>query len=83
MVALRDAIMIQIIFPLLKLAKHFPEMFQNAIHSMIDTHVTNVILYSMKIPQGSLSHISATHPCAHTSKSAPKWRNMHHQILHP
>ena len=32
---------------------------------------------------GSLSHISATHPCAHTSKSAPKWRNAHHQILHP
>ena len=35
------------------------------------------------IPGGSLSHISATHPCAHTSKSAPKWRNAHHQILHP
>ena len=34
-------------------------------------------------PGGSLSHISATHPCAHTSKSAPKWRNLHHQILHP
>ena len=34
-------------------------------------------------PGGSLSHLSATHPCAHTSKSAPKWRNAHHQILHP
>ena len=28
-------------------------------------------------PGGSLSHISATHPCAHTSKSAPKWRITH------
>ena len=32
---------------------------------------------------GSLSHIGATHPCAHTSKLAPKWCNAHHQILHP
>ena len=34
-------------------------------------------------PGGSLLHISATHLCAHTSKSVPKWRNAHHQILHP
>ena len=39
--------------------------------------------YHLDSPGGSLSHISATHPCAHTSKSALKWRNTHHQILHP
>ena len=39
---------------------------------------------SWRISQGgSLSHISATHPCTHTSKLASKWRNAHHQILHP
>ena len=34
-------------------------------------------------PGGSLSHISATHPCTHTSKLVPKWHYAHHQILHP
>ena len=34
-------------------------------------------------PGVSLSHINATHPCPQTSKLAPKWRNAHHQILHP
>ena len=41
------------------------------------------INFKCSISGGSLSHISATHPCAHTSKSALKWRNAHHQILHP
>ena len=50
--------------------------------SYIQAYVLTKCKHELQIPGGSLSHISA-HPCAHTSKSAPKWRNAHHQILHP
>ena len=46
--------------------------------------ITNIVFIQYdNYPGGSLSHISATHLCTHTSKLAPKWRNAHHQILHP
>ena len=51
--------------------------------SDMHTHHGNFYCSFPRGPGGSLSHISATHPCAHTSKIAPKWRNAHHQFCTP
>ena len=51
---------------------------------------TDIIYYSQLFDgfrppdgEGSLSHVSATHPCTHTPKLAPKWRNTHDRIMPP